>query len=136
MKYFRYPSKLMNLGIFTTQVVWHRCHICGKLVLMDSDALGGHIKGTHRMKEKEYKEQYCVYKQKSNNEVVGRKSMLKQKPSEQSTSIAVDVPRRCGCVRGGKRKWVQVSCLLDGEEEIQEIKKMRRGGRSLFQQIK
>jgi len=45
------------------QVVWHECHICGKLVLMDGDALGGHIKGTHKMKEKVYKEQYCVYKQ-------------------------------------------------------------------------
>jgi len=73
------------------QVVWHRCHICGKLVLMDSDALGGHIKGTHKMKEKEYKEQYCVYKQRSltpgaseNNEVIARKSTLKRKPSEQT----------------------------------------------------
>lgn len=28
---------------------------------MDSDALGGHIKGTHKMKEKDYKEKYCNY---------------------------------------------------------------------------
>ena len=62
-------------------------------MLMDSDALGVHIKGTHKMKEKEYKEQYCVYKKKSlmprasensENQAVGRKSMLKRKPSEQT----------------------------------------------------
>ena len=51
---------------------------------MDSDALGGHIKGTHKMKEKEYKEKYCVYKKKPNNEVIDRKSTLKRKPSEQA----------------------------------------------------
>ena len=56
---------------------------------MDSDALGGHIKGTHKMKEKVYKEQYCVYKQKpltprssENGDGEGRKSILKRKPSE------------------------------------------------------
>ena len=54
---------------------------------MDSDALGGHIKGTHKMKEKVYKEQYCVYKQKpltprSSEKGEGRKIMLKRKPSE------------------------------------------------------
>ena len=58
-------------------------------MLMDSDALGGHIKGTHKMKEKEYKEQYCVYKQKSltprvsENRVVDRRKTLKRKPGEQ-----------------------------------------------------
>ena len=56
---------------------------------MDSDALGGHIKGTHKMKEKEYKEQYCVYKQKSltprvsADEVVDKRKTLKRKPGEQ-----------------------------------------------------
>ena len=54
---------------------------------MDSDALGGHIKGTHKMKEKVYKEQYCVYKQKpltprSSENEVQKKSILKRKPSE------------------------------------------------------
>ena len=54
---------------------------------MDSDALGGHIKGTHKMKEKVYKEQYCVYKQKpltprSSENEVRRTSILKRKPSE------------------------------------------------------
>ena len=29
---------------------------------MDSDILGGHIKGTHKMKEKAYKEKYCISK--------------------------------------------------------------------------
>ena len=39
--------------------VFHKCHLCGKIVLMDSDVLGGHIKKTHKMKEKDYKEKYC-----------------------------------------------------------------------------
>ena len=35
-------------------------------MLLDSDALGGHIKNIHKMKEKDYKDKYCVYvKQKS-----------------------------------------------------------------------
>ena len=34
--------------------VFHKCHICGKIVLLDRDALGTHIRGTHKMKEKEY----------------------------------------------------------------------------------
>jgi len=43
------------------ETVFHKCYLCGKLVLLDSDALGGHIKGTHKMKEKDYKEKYCNY---------------------------------------------------------------------------
>ena len=42
--------------------VFHKCHLCGKSVLMDSDTLGSHIKGTHNMKEKIYKEKYCINK--------------------------------------------------------------------------
>ena len=41
--------------------VFHKCYLCGKIVLLDSDSLGGHIKGTHKMKEKAYKEEYCNY---------------------------------------------------------------------------
>ena len=70
-------------------------------MLMDSDALGGHIKGTHKMKEKEYKEQFCVYKQRSltpraseNKEVVVRKNMLKRKPSEQTQEEEMARPRK------------------------------------------
>ena len=80
--------KLPHITCFySVQVVWHSCHICGKLVLMDSDALGGHIKGTHKMKEKDYKEQYCVYKKmpltlrQSESEVLSTR-LLKRKPSE------------------------------------------------------
>jgi len=47
--------------------VFHKCHICGKILLLDSDAMGGHIKGTHKMKEKEYKEKYCTYTRPSTN---------------------------------------------------------------------
>ena len=41
--------------------VFHKCHLCGKILLLDSDAMGGHIKGTHKMKEREYKEKYFIY---------------------------------------------------------------------------
>ena len=80
--------KLPHITCFYyVQVVWHSCHICGKLVLMDSDALGGHIKGTHKMKEKDYKEQYCVYKKmpltlKQSESEVLKTRLLKRKPSE------------------------------------------------------
>lgn len=47
--------------------VFHKCHICGKILLLDSDAMGGHIKGTHKMKERDYKEKYCTYAKPSTN---------------------------------------------------------------------
>lgn len=60
------PHISNNNNNVNVQVVWHSCHLCGKLVLLDSDALGAHIKSTHKMKEKDYKDKYCVYvKQKS-----------------------------------------------------------------------
>jgi hypothetical protein len=40
--------------------VYHKCHLCGKVVLLDGDTLGSHIKTAHKMKEKAYKEQYCI----------------------------------------------------------------------------
>ena len=44
-------------GLFEIiEKVFHKCRLCGKIVLMDSDALGAHIKGKHKMKEKDYKE--------------------------------------------------------------------------------
>ena len=45
---------------FIYQEVWHRCYLCGELVLLDNDHLGGHIKSVHKMKEKAYKEKYIV----------------------------------------------------------------------------
>jgi len=41
--------------------VFHKCKLCGKIVLLDSDTLGGHIKGVHKMKEKMYKERFMTY---------------------------------------------------------------------------
>ena len=64
--------------------MWHACHLCGKLVLLDSDALGGHIKNIHKMKEKDYKDKYCVY--------VKQKSMTPQ-PSEQDDGNGNNVKR-------------------------------------------
>jgi len=40
--------------------VYHKCHICDKILLLDSDAMGAHIKGIHKMKEKLYKEQFMI----------------------------------------------------------------------------
>ena len=45
--------------------VYHKCHLCGKILLLDCDAMGGHIKGIHKMKEKLYKEQYMIYSNQS-----------------------------------------------------------------------
>ena len=42
--------------------VFHKCHLCGKIVLMDSDTLGAHIKRAHKMKERDYKKKFCIYK--------------------------------------------------------------------------
>jgi len=63
-------------------VVYHKCKICGKLVLLDSDFLGAHIKNTHKMKEREYSDQYLIRipklkdaknNGKSEKKVVGKK---------------------------------------------------------------
>jgi len=40
--------------------VFHKCHLCGKIMLLDCDAMGGHIKGTHKMKEREYKRAFMT----------------------------------------------------------------------------
>lgn len=62
--------------------VFHKCHLCGKIVLLDNDALGGHIKGVHKMKEKEYNERFMTYSRPS---VVSRSetesSSIKKKTS-------------------------------------------------------
>jgi len=115
------------------QVVWHRCHICGKLVLMDSDALGGHIKGTHKMKEKDYKEQYCVYMQRSltpraseNNELVSRKSMLKRKPSEQTQEELARPRKKLKGAILSKEDFVVVSSDLEREGSNVSTKDSRR----------
>jgi len=41
--------------------VFHKCHLCGKILLLDNDAMGGHIKSTHKMKEREYNERFMTY---------------------------------------------------------------------------
>ena len=75
--------------------VFHKCHLCGKILLLDSDAMGGHIKGTHKMKEKEYKERFMTYSNaKAESKTSSTASKKKFKPSsskvtysgEQSTS--------------------------------------------------
>ena len=57
--------------------VFHKCHLCGKIVLFDSDTLGAHIKRAHQMKEKTYKKKFCISKS-----AAGTKQTLKiKKPS-------------------------------------------------------
>ena len=48
-----------------TEHVFHKCHLCDKILLLDNDAMGGHIKFTHKMKEKVYKEQFMYYSSQS-----------------------------------------------------------------------
>ena len=40
--------------------IFHRCFICGKLVLWDSDKIGFHMKFQHRILEREYNAKYCI----------------------------------------------------------------------------
>ena len=40
-----YKLKYGQLDII--DVVHHKCHLCGKVVLMDHDAIGAHVKGIH-----------------------------------------------------------------------------------------
>ena len=57
-------------GLFEIiEQVFHKCHICGKLVLLDNDALGIHIKKTHKMKEKDYKERFMIYVSQSTSKM-------------------------------------------------------------------
>ena len=42
--------------------VFHKRHLCGKLVLMDSDTLGAHIKRAHKIRERSYKKTFCINK--------------------------------------------------------------------------
>ena len=73
--------------------VFHKCHLCGKIVLLDSDTLGAHIKRAHKMKERAYKKKFCIYKP-----AAGVKQSLKikkprvkkfvYKPPEDKTSLA------------------------------------------------
>jgi len=69
--------------------VFHKCHLCGKILLLDSDAMGGHIKGTHKMKEKVYKERFMTNYSygKADSKTSSTASQKKFKlSSEQSTS--------------------------------------------------
>ena len=61
--------------------VFHKCHLCGKVVLLDSDTLGAHIKRVHNMKERTYKKTFCIYKQ-----AVGVKKAVVVKKSEVTKS--------------------------------------------------
>jgi len=49
--------------------VFHKCHLCGKIMLLDSDAMGAHIKNTHKMKEKEYKKRFMTYQSASRSDL-------------------------------------------------------------------
>ena len=40
--------------------IFHRCFICGKLVLWDNDKIGFHMKFQHRILEREYFAKYCI----------------------------------------------------------------------------
>ena len=45
--------------------IFHRCFICGKLVLWDSDKIGFHMKFQHRILEREYNAKYGINLDKS-----------------------------------------------------------------------
>jgi len=74
----RYKEKYGQFEII--EFVYHKCHICGKIVLLDSDAMGGHIKGIHKMKEREYKEKYMIYTRQSKKTEEVDDESIKPKP--------------------------------------------------------
>jgi len=77
----RYKAKYGPFEIIEPQI-FHRCHICGKVVLMDRDILGGHIKGAHKMKERKYMEKYMTYRNNQN-----RQAPVKKKPTIRSKRL-------------------------------------------------
>jgi len=58
--------------------VFHKCHLCGKIMLLDCDAMGGHIKGTHKMKEREYKKTFMT--SSSASSIYSNQTSSKAKP--------------------------------------------------------
>ena len=44
--------------------IFHRCFICGKLVLWDNDKIGFHMKFQHKIVEREYFAKYCLKAEK------------------------------------------------------------------------
>ena len=66
--------------------VFHKCHLCGKIMLLDCDAMGGHIKGTHKMKEREYKKTFMtsssassIYSNQTSSTAKSKSSVSKKK---------------------------------------------------------
>jgi len=73
--------------------VYHKCHLCGKILLLDCDAMGGHIKGIHKMKEKEYKEQFMIYSNQSSKteNSCGEKVAVKKKVLKSDPEVEYDL---------------------------------------------
>ena len=72
--------------------VFHKCHLCEKIVLLDSDTLGAHIKRAHQMKEKTYKKKFCISKPAAgdNQTLKIKKTRLKkfvEEPQKDKTSL-------------------------------------------------
>jgi len=61
--------------------VFHKCHLCGKILLLDNDAMGGHIKGVHKMKEREYNERFMTYTHSRPSASRADSSSIRKKPS-------------------------------------------------------
>lgn len=105
--------------------VFHKCYICGKLVLLDSDWLGGHIKGTHKMKEKEYKDKYCNYASSTNKFKVAEKindvtkNVIKKKKEQKKISKAIK--KATDSQDGHSLRSVQMTNFKGGD--IEKIKK-------------
>ena len=53
-------KKIYGQFVIIEPVVYHSCHLCDKVVLLDNDSVGGHVKSAHKMKEKVYKEKYMT----------------------------------------------------------------------------
>jgi hypothetical protein len=104
--------------------VFHKCHICGKILLLDSDAMGGHIKGTHKMKEKVYKERFMINTNqpgfKSEPKTIEESSKIK---SETKTSEVVPKKSKERFMTNTNQSSNEAESKIGGEVNVSSKKK-------------
>ena len=98
---------------------------------MDSDILGGHIKGTHKMKEKAYKEKYCISKptagvKKSKvmtdeeeplNSFADKTSLVGQLAKLEKEHSVENVNNEVSCSDGEPTNMIEENLLKEGEDQ-------------------
>jgi len=90
----KYKEKYGEFEIIEPQI-YHKCHLCNKLLLLDRDRLGGHIKGTHKMKETDYMTKYMTYarsvSKRKTSPVPPRLKKSRRKPSREKAAADEEI---------------------------------------------